>query len=62
MGDGSLESSDEGSGDAIRRVGAMAGLKSTSSPSSRPEINLPTRGLSELDAAGVELVLEEEPP
>lgn len=41
--------------------GAVAGLKSTSSPSSSPDISLGTRGLKDEAVAGVELVRDELP-
>ena len=44
----------------MRLVGAVEGSKSTSSPSSRPEISLATLGRSEEDP-GVELVREKVP-
>ena len=44
----------------MRLIGAVTGSKSTSSPSSKPEMSLGTRGRSEEDA-GVELVREKLP-
>lgn len=48
----------------MRCLGTTAGLGLVSSPSSKPDISRPNRGLREEEeaSAGVELVLEEELP
>lgn len=60
IGEADRDAKGEGRGDAIRRSGAVTGLKATSSPSSSPEMSLGARGRSEEDA-GVELVREKLP-
>lgn len=61
-GEESLDSKGDGTGEAMRMLGAVEGLYVDSSPSSRPEMSLAILGLSEEAVAGVELVLEALPP